>query len=116
MARWFLTRSRVSRSPRLLRPCDQRRESPPGTSPRPRVGSSLRAVISPRTWWASPRATPMVIRAASLRATMGFGEEHLGLPADVLIDPDGRVLAAKYGRYANDQWSVDEVLDLARDR
>jgi len=77
------------------------------------VGSSLRAVLSPRTWWASPRATPMVIRARHLRATLGFGEEHLGLPADFLIDLDGRVLAAKYGRYANDQWSVDEMLDLA---
>jgi len=45
---------------------------------------------------------------------MGIGEKHLGLPADFLIAPDGSVLAAKYGRYASDQWSVDELLDLAK--
>jgi peroxiredoxin len=78
------------------------------------VGTSLKAVMSPRTWWASPRATPMVLSARNVRGTMGFGEQHLGLPADFLIDCDGQVLAAKYGRYANDQWSVDELLDLAR--
>jgi hypothetical protein len=41
------------------------------------------------------------------------GEKHLGLPADFLIGSDGRVLAAKFGRHADDQWSVDELLDLA---
>lgn len=38
----------------------------------------------------------------------------LGLPADLLIEPNGRVRAAKYGRHAYDQWSVDELLVLAR--
>jgi hypothetical protein len=42
---------------------------------------------------------------------------HQGeLPFDVvafLIEPGGRVIAAKYGRHAGDQWSVDEVLALA---
>jgi hypothetical protein len=38
----------------------------------------------------------------------------LGLPADFLIEPSGRVLAAKYGRHAYDQWSVNELLALAR--
>ena len=38
-----------------------------------------------------------------------------GLPADFLISPDGRVIAAKYGMHAADQWSVDEVLALARE-
>jgi hypothetical protein len=37
----------------------------------------------------------------------------LGLPADFLIASDGRILAAKYGRHANDQWEVDELLQLA---
>jgi hypothetical protein len=41
------------------------------------------------------------------------GESVLGLPADFLIEPDGRVRAARYGRHANDQWSVDELLSLA---
>ena len=38
----------------------------------------------------------------------------LGLPADFLIEPDGRVREAKYGRHASDQWSVDELIRLAR--
>ena len=45
----------------------------------------------------------------SVRMTGG----PLGLPADFLIEPNGRVLAAKYGQHAYDQWSVDELLALA---
>ena len=41
---------------------------------------------------------------------------HLGLPGDFLIGPDGRVLACKHGRHANDQWSVDELLALRLQR
>jgi hypothetical protein len=37
----------------------------------------------------------------------------LGLPADFLIDRDGRVIASKYGAHADDQWSVDELLRRA---
>jgi hypothetical protein len=36
------------------------------------------------------------------------------LPADFLIGPGGRVLAAKYGKYVDDHWLVDELLDLAK--
>jgi hypothetical protein len=36
----------------------------------------------------------------------------LGLPADLLIASDGRVLAVKYGDNRFDQWTVDEVLEL----
>jgi peroxiredoxin len=39
---------------------------------------------------------------------------RLGLPADFLIAPDGRVAALKYGQHAYDQWTVDELLDYAR--
>jgi hypothetical protein len=38
----------------------------------------------------------------------------LGLPADFLIAPSGRINAVKYGTDANDQWSVDELLTLAK--
>jgi hypothetical protein len=38
----------------------------------------------------------------------------LGLPADFLIDPDGSVVAVHYGRHADDQWSVDQLLDIHR--
>jgi hypothetical protein len=36
------------------------------------------------------------------------------MPADFLIARDGRVIASKYGNHAYDQWSVDELLELAR--
>ena len=38
----------------------------------------------------------------------------LGLPADFLIEPSGRINAVKYGTDAYDQWSVDELLTLAK--
>jgi peroxiredoxin len=38
----------------------------------------------------------------------------LGLPADFLIAPSGRINAVKYGADAYDQWSVDELLTLAK--
>jgi peroxiredoxin len=41
-------------------------------------------------------------------------ESHLGMPADFLIDTDGTVLAVKYGAHGADQWSVDELLELAK--
>ena len=75
------------------------------------VGSSLKAVLNPRAPLAGVRARSVV---HSVRGAMGIGEKHLGLPADFLIAPDGLVLAAKYGKHASDQWSVDELLKLAR--
>ena len=71
---------------------------------------ALRSALNPRTWRAAGRA---LSRAPSLRGAAGNGEEHLGLLADFLIGPDGRVLAAKNGEYVDDQWSVDELLGLA---
>ena len=48
------------------------------------------------------------------KGTLGtLTESHLGMPADFLIDSDGTVLAAKYGEHGADQWSVDELLELA---
>ena len=41
------------------------------------------------------------------------GGGPLGLPADFLIAPSGRINAVKYGTDAYDQWSVDELLGLA---
>lgn len=36
---------------------------------------------------------------------------HSGLPADFLISKFGDILASHYGVHANDQWSVDEILE-----
>lgn len=71
--------------------------------------AALRAALSPRSWRAAWQA---LTQAPSLDGAAGRGEEHLGLPADFLIEPNGLVLAARYGRYVDDQWSVDELLDL----
>jgi hypothetical protein len=38
----------------------------------------------------------------------------LGLPTDFQIAPDGNVLACQYGSHADDQWSVDDLLNLVR--
>jgi peroxiredoxin len=38
----------------------------------------------------------------------------LGLPGDFLIEPSGQIKAAKYGTHAYDQWSVDELIALAK--
>jgi peroxiredoxin len=82
------------------------------------VESSLRAVLHPRAWSAplNPRTWSVVMRGirAGGSPSPARGESALGLPADFLIDPDGRIRAAKYGRHASDHWSVDELLQLAR--
>lgn len=84
------------------------------------VESGLRALLSTRVWvplvLGVLRSTVAVVlrreKAPSRRQPNG----RLGLPADVLIAGDGRVVAVKYGDHAYDQWSVDEVLALATDR
>jgi peroxiredoxin len=37
----------------------------------------------------------------------------LGLPADFLIDTDGKIIDCYYGRHADDHWSVEDVLQKA---
>lgn len=83
------------------------------------VESGRRALLDPRAWPGIARSVAaglwlLVRRRAHLPATSPTGG-RLGLPADLLIAPDGTVLAAKYGEHADDQWSVDEVLTLARE-
>jgi hypothetical protein len=83
------------------------------------VGVSAAAMLHPRAWLPEARATVHVglellagrRRLPLLRPHGG----HHGLPADFLIGTDGRVLARKYGVHAYDQWSVDELLALARE-
>jgi hypothetical protein len=55
-------------------------------------------------------ALPDVVRGRKPMPTTEGG--RLGLPADFLIAPDGRVLASHHGRHVYDQWSVDELLNL----
>jgi peroxiredoxin len=79
------------------------------------VGSSRRAILDPRAL--APVVTQRVRQLAkrgSAIPTPVYNSSpiggRLGLPGDFLIDSDGRVIAAKYGTHAYDQWSVDELL------
>jgi len=72
------------------------------------VASSPRAVLDRRAWLAGVRA------AARKRPSLPTNRhEALRLPADFLVAADGHVLACKYGVHAYDQWSVDDLLQLA---
>lgn len=81
------------------------------------VESAPRALLSPRAWWPIVRAVLRSAWAITRRREHAPARRQdggrLGLPADFLIASDGRVVAAKYGDHAYDQWSVDELLELA---
>jgi peroxiredoxin len=81
------------------------------------VEISTRSLLHPRAWTTPlrPGSWSVVRRGRRAGGSPGprSGESILGLPADFLIEPDGRLSAVKYGRHANDQWSVDELLQHA---
>ena len=81
------------------------------------VRSHRRALLSPGAWPGIVRAivsgTWAVVRGRERLPSRTPHGGRLGLPADFLIAPDGRVLAVKYGEHANDQWPLDDVLALA---
>jgi peroxiredoxin len=70
------------------------------------------------------KASLAFLSLKSLRAAMrGVAHGHLGLrlgggpaglPGDFLIAPSGQIKAVRYGTHAYDQWSVDELIALAK--
>lgn len=78
------------------------------------VESSPRSLLHPKAWpWiirAVAAAVPDLVRRRKPAPNAEGG--RLGLPADFLIAPDGRVLASHHGTHVYDQWSVDELLNL----
>lgn len=72
------------------------------------VRKSLRAVLDPRAWAAIAKGL------SAYRPGKEADESALGLPADLLIAPDGRIVACKYGQHADDHLSVDDVIALSR--
>lgn len=80
------------------------------------VESGLGAVASWATARTAVRGMADTVRRGGLAGVVAPRESHLGYPADLLIDTDGTVIAAKYGDHAADQWSVDELLALAAQR
>jgi len=81
------------------------------------VASAPRALLDPRAWSAIARAVlrsaVAIVRGRERGPAANPHGGRLGLPADFLIDHDGRVVACKYGAHVYDQWSVDEILALA---
>jgi peroxiredoxin len=61
---------------------------------------------------------PRAFRALRSEAKQGNKAQRIhggvfGLPADFVIDPTGRLIAAHYGQHADDSLSVDQILTLA---
>jgi peroxiredoxin len=83
------------------------------------VERSLSALLHPGVWLTVARAMSRsiwaTIRGKAALAPLAPKGGNFGLPADLLIAPDGRVIAVKYGQHAYDQWSVDELLAHATD-
>jgi len=83
------------------------------------VESSPRALLDPRAWPSILRGIicsfVSIVRDKQRVPSLTPQGGRFGLPADFLIAIDGGVLARKYGIHADDQWSVEEVLTLARE-
>src|SRR6185369_2309496 len=80
--------------------------------------SGLSALLDPRVWLTIARAlfhsARRIVSGRARLPSLTPNGGRLGLPAEFLIERDGRVLAAHYGEHAGDHWSVDELLRLAR--
>lgn len=74
------------------------------------VQRSVKAFLDPR---ATARAVQGFVTGAS-RKFVDTGPGLTVLPAEFLIGPSGKILAAKYGQHAYDQWDVSELLALAK--
>jgi peroxiredoxin len=69
------------------------------------------ALLHPRGFLAALRGAAA---GASSAPSAGVADGVFGLPADFLVAPDGKLIAVKYGKHADDQWSIDELLSLAK--
>lgn len=72
------------------------------------VKRTLGSLLNPAAW-------PAVVKGAVSTKTV-FPEHALTafeLPADFLVAPNGWIVASKYGRHADDQWSVDELISIS---
>lgn len=74
------------------------------------VRSSPRSLFHPRAMVTYMQG---VAAAGSLLGSFSK-DDHLGLPADFLVAPEGRLAAVHYGEHADDGWSVDDLLAHVR--
>lgn len=72
------------------------------------VATSYLSILHPQTAW------------TGIRGLLKFGlkwpeklQSFAMLPTDFLIAPDGTVLECHHGEHPDDQWSLDELLNLA---
>lgn len=72
------------------------------------VERSPLGLLHPSVMWAGMKG----LASVPSNALAGEGG-HDGLPADFLIDAEGKIRGLSYGRHANDQWSLEEVLTRA---
>src|ERR1051326_8629267 len=70
------------------------------------VEQSWAYAMHPRVLWAA-------LKGMGSRFNLAMTGGPTGLPAEFLIAADGLIKAVKYGRHAFDQWSVEELLELA---
>jgi peroxiredoxin len=70
------------------------------------VETSWRASLHPKALWAAVKGM--------LLGKMGVKMENgpLGLPADILLDQSGTVVAVKYGTHAYDHWEIPDLLAI----
>jgi hypothetical protein len=82
------------------------------------VEYSPRALLDARAWLPIARGVVRslwaIVRRREPAPSMTPRGGRFGLPADVLVGPEGRVLVCEYGTHVYDQWSVDELLTLFR--
>ena len=74
------------------------------------VGSSIFSILDVRAW-------PAMLKGSAVE-DKPIGEPEggpLGLPADFLISSNGKIIAIHYGRYAYDNWTVDELIQLSQE-
>ncbi len=75
------------------------------------VGRSMLGLVHPKVVWSGMKG----LFVAPSSPFVGEGG-HDGLPADLLIDPEGTLIDSHYGSHADDQWEPDEVLARVRGR
>jgi peroxiredoxin len=74
------------------------------------VESSITSIFNPKAW---PAMIAGLLSKDRPDISLAPNGGVLGLPADILICPDGKIEAVHYGAHADDQWSVDHVIKLA---
>lgn len=74
------------------------------------VEASVLGLLDPRNILAVMKG---MASAFPTHLSAGGEAGHAGMPADFLIDATGMIVACHYGSYADDQWTVDELLAQA---